>query len=882
VSIVSVERNGATGTSTATDGTYTVSGLPSGAYRVSFSAPGYLAQYYKDAVSAGSATQIKLASGATVTGIDGHLQLAGAISGTVTDGGGTPIADIFVTVFDAAGQVGSAQTAADGTYSVGSLPAGAYSVKFAPSAPVAGFSPGGGNYLPQFYNGESSSQNADSVTVVDGRITTGIDAHLPPGGTISGQVLDQTNAVVEGMLVTAYAASGEVAGSWFTEPDGRYSIDQLQSGSYALGFSSVQANSVPNDLPQFYAARRTLAGANAVVVTAGSDTEINEHVTAGGQVTGTVTGPDGHSVERARVLLLDALGDDVAEAQTGTTGSYTIDGLVSGSYFAEFSPPLPLPPIFGGGGNFLPTFFNGESSLANANPVHVTLGATTAGINGTLAEGGELKGTVTGAGSATLANVTVIAYNATGNSVASTLTESNGTYTLGGLNSGSYRVRFEVEAGNPFYASPGDYAPQFDGGVSSLAAAEAVPVGAGASASVVNAQLQPGATISGAVTGLEGDNVSGERVTAYDESGASAGSATSAADGSYTIADLGGGSYRVGFEEEASAPGQPNYAPQFFESEPNLAAARAVSVPAGEGVSGINAQLTVRDGGAIAGEVTDASGNPLAGEVKVDVYDESGQDVASGRVEPNGTYLVGALAEGTYRMSFESFGSGEGYSKQFFGGTSLASASGVLVTAGATTPNVNVQLNRAGGAIAGTVTDDAGCGIGAQVTAYDASGSPIASTTTMTDGSYAVPDLAPGFYRLGFTASGCTSDFYGGAATLAQAVGILVVSKTTAEGIDEQLMPVVGPGMATPRSTSTTPASSTTTSAKSGVAGGRVVVPPKPLTRAQKLAKALVNCKKLKRSKRGKCVAAAKRRYPLKKPKAKAKAKHKVKKGKGK
>jgi hypothetical protein len=878
VSVASVERSEVWGGSIASDGTYTVSGLKSGAYLVSFSAPGYLTQYYKDAVSAQSATQIKLASGATIAGIDGHLQLAGTISGTVTSTGGTPIANIFVTVLDAAGPVGSAKTAADGTYSVGSLPAGAYSVEYAPEAPTAGFGRGGGNYLRQFYNGESSSQNADSVTVVGGRTTTGIDAHLPPGGTISGRVLDQSNAVVEGMLVTAYAANGTVAGSWFTEPDGRYSIDQLPSGSYALGFSSVQANSVPNDLPQFYAARTTLAGANAVVVTAGGDTEINEHVTAGGQVTGTVTGPDGHSVERARVLLLDALGDKVAEAQTGTEGAYTIDGLVSGTYFAEFLPPGQLiRPSSSGGGNFLPIFFNGEDSLANANPVPVTLGATTTGINATLPEGGELKGTVTGAGGATLANVTVTAYDATGNSVDSTLTESNGTYTLGGLNSGSYRVRFEVEAGNPFYDSPGDYAPQFDGGASSLAAAEPVPVSVGASASVVNAHLQPGATISGTVTGLEGDYVSGERVTAYDESGAFAGAATTAANGSYTIADLSGGSYRVGFEDQVSAPDQLDYAPQFYESAPDLAAAKAVSVPAGEGVSGINAQLTVRDGGAIAGEVADASGNPLAGEVRVDVYDESGQDIASGRVEPNGTYLVRALAEGTYRLSFESFGSGGGYSKQFFGGTSLASASGVLVTAGATTPNVNVRLKRAGGAIAGTVTDNAGCGIGAQVTAYDASGSPVASGSTMTDGGYTVPDLAPGFYRLGFMASGCTSDFYGGAATLAQAGAILVVSGTTAEGIDEQLMSVVGPGTT---STPTTPASITTTSAKSGVAAARVTVPPKPLTRAQKLAKALAACKKLKRSKRAKCVAAANRRYPPKKPKAKAKAK--VKKGKGK
>ena len=551
------------------------------------------------------------------------------------------------------------------------------------------------------------------MTVVSGENTPDIDARLPTGGTISGQVVDQSNAPVEGMWVRAYEPDGESAGSWPTDAEGRYSIHQLHSGSYAVAFE--QGPSPPNDLPQsqFYPGRMTLAGAEAIAVTAGEETtRIDARVTTGGRVTGTVTDPDAHDVENASVELIDGAGRLVGSAQTGSDGSYAINGLESGTYFAEFRFSL-LSPFASSGenANLLETFFNDEGSLASADPVKVTLGATTSGINATLPFGGELKGTVTGTGEEPLANVNVTAYDAATNSPHSALTGADGTYTVGGLSSGSYRVRFAVE-NRPLITSPGDYATQlYDGGIS-------LEVTAGKTIGGIDAQLQPGATISGTVSGSGASPIGGIGVTAYDAGGNVAGTATTAADGSYIIAELGGGSYRVGFTGRPSGLGELNYLGQFFASKTDLADATPVSVDAGGSTAGINAQLS--EGGRITGTVTDSSGNALVGDgIQIGVYNASEQEVASGFVGPGdetGTYSVGALPTGIYRVAFKSF-AGAGYKP--------ASVSAVAVAAGATTANVNAQLSREPGAIAGTVSDGAGHGVGADVTVYDADGDPV-------------------------------------------------------------------------------------------------------------------------------------------------------------
>lgn len=81
---------------------------------------------------------------------------AGSISGTVTDGDTSPIEAASVTAFDGDDELGTTSTEADGTYTLGSLPASTYRVEFSAS----GF----------------EDLTIDDVSVTAGETTEGVDA----------------------------------------------------------------------------------------------------------------------------------------------------------------------------------------------------------------------------------------------------------------------------------------------------------------------------------------------------------------------------------------------------------------------------------------------------------------------------------------------------------------------------------------------------------------------------------------------------------------------------------------------------------------------------------------------------------------------------------
>jgi len=833
----------------AADGSYEVTGLPDGSYQVAFAADGYLRQYYNGASSPRRARQVAVAGGAAVTGIDAKMQAAGTISGTVTDASGTPLAGIWVSAYAAGRALPGVQTKSDGAYSIGELPEGDYTVRFAAAAPVAGFDRGGGNYLPQYYDGRSKEGDADTVFVEAGADTGGIDARMAPGGQISGVLTDDSGAAVDGMHVTAYDAAGEEAGSWYTESDGRYLIDQLPSGTYTLGFASFPPGGGPNEIDRFRDGRATLAGASGFTVTAGSTTEVDETVIRGGEVSGTVTDAHGTPVERVQARLLTGSGEAVAEAQTGPGGRYEIEGVRSGSYVMEFKPIPGAPPAFSGSGNFLTTYFDGAETLASADPVEVTAGSATTGIDAAMPAGGRLSGTVKAAvGGESLAGVTVTAYDASGDAAGSALTQSDGTYTVAGLPPGSYRERFSVRAGGPFSPSPGNFAPQYDGGAATLATAEPTAVTAGGPPGEVDAQLEPGATISGVLTDGEGDPVPEESVAVYDEAGEPAGGATTESDGSYTISDLAGGVYRVGFDDSLTSAERPEFAPRFYDGTTSLAAASKVTVAAGGSIGGIDAQLVA--GGEISGTVSDERGDPLLGVDFVTAYDGAGRFASWGEVQGDGRYTIRGLGSGTYRVGFEN-PTDDGYEPAFFGGDSLTGATGVEVSTGAVKPGIDFTVRRASGWLSGVVMDGTLPAPAGVVTAYDDSGSPAGSASTNGTGAYAIEGLAPGFYRLAYLASGSSaSHFFAGAETLAGTPPVLAVSGASAEGLDMQLASSAPPGASPP------PAGS------SGIAGTRVESHSRPLTQAQKRARAIAAGRELAPGRRARCIAAAKRRFP--------------------
>ncbi len=162
---------------TNVSGLYSVAGLLSGSYRLSFT-PGddlYVGQWYSNKADQASATIVNLAAPANFTGADAMLQRAatntrGRISGKVRKADGTALADIRVQVYQAStgNAVGSNNTDATGAYTVDALPAGNYQVSFQPAD----------LYAPQWFEGSAAQADARVVGVSAEGNVSGIDAML--------------------------------------------------------------------------------------------------------------------------------------------------------------------------------------------------------------------------------------------------------------------------------------------------------------------------------------------------------------------------------------------------------------------------------------------------------------------------------------------------------------------------------------------------------------------------------------------------------------------------------------------------------------------------------------------------------------------------------
>ncbi len=138
-------------------------------------------------------------------------------------------------------------------------------------------------------------------------------------------------------------------------------------------------------------------------------------------------------------------GNQAASTQTVANGAYDFGGsLPAGSYLVEFRDDS--------SGNYLTQYYDAQSTIDSADPVAVTGGNTTDNIDAALAPAAHITGTVSKQGGGTLANIHVSASVADDqggwNSLSDTQTAGNGTYDLGGLPAGSYRIQFQDDAGN--------------------------------------------------------------------------------------------------------------------------------------------------------------------------------------------------------------------------------------------------------------------------------------------------------------------------------------------------------------------------------------------------------------------------------------------------
>ncbi|MCG2782620.1 MAG: carboxypeptidase regulatory-like domain-containing protein [Candidatus Altiarchaeales archaeon] len=677
---------------TGADGTYTMSGLATGTYTVSVRLentdyPDYTAPEKTASVTAGQ----------TTSGVNFELSIGGSISGTVTYADGAPVANIRVEAWQemqdwsAGGGHGEDWTASDGTYMIKGLSSGTYRVEARMDDPSM-------NYAVE----------SQTVTVTAGQTTTGVNFVLSAGGSISGTVTDSTGNPVANAELNAWQSEGGYGGGWaMTGSDGTYTMTGLSSGTYNI---EVRAG-------DYSSAMKT------VTVTAGQDSIVDFVLSVGGSISGTVTYSDDSPASNLRVECWNEMGSGWGDAFTDTTGAYTISGLSTGTYRVEVR-----------------TDDSTANYAVDSQTVSVTAGQETTGVNFVLSAGGSVSGTVTDA-SGPVANIRVECWNEQGSGWGDAMTATEGTYTINGLSTGTYRVMVRSEEADTNYAT----------------AEKTVSVTAGQETTGVDFVLTAGGSISGTVT-YAGSPVANMRVECWKQEGMGWGDAWTESDGTYTITGLSSGVYEL---EVRSGDGTTSYA----------SSRKTATVVAGQETSGVDFALSA--GASISGTVT--YGGSSVSNMRVECWNEQGSGWGDSITATDGTYTISGLSAGTYRVKVRNDWDPTGASAT----SNYASGEMVVIlTAGQQATGIDFALTL-GGSISGTVTHNAAAVSHLRIETHCENCDSWGEAMTSETGEYSVTGLSTGTYRVGIRTEWDSTTNY---ATEEQTVSVVEGQETA--GVD--------------------------------------------------------------------------------------------------
>ncbi len=723
---------------------------PNGQYTLSDFAPGdYLvranANLYQQQIKAATVTSN------TTTTVDFALVTPpGTISGTAKDAVTMALLPgVAVNVYNGQTLIGSAVTDPNGFYQIQNLSPGNYTVTASKAT-----------YQTQ----------AIGATVTAGATTTVDFALVLTPGTISGTVTDAvTTSPIEGASVSVFSGQTFIANA-LTDVMGNYTIPNLAPGQYTV---------IARAGTTYQTASQGATVIGGMTTTVDFALQLNP-----GAITGTVTNAsNGQPLPGTTISVYSNL-TVIGSALTDANGLYSINELAPGNYTVVASAPG----------------FNSSAvgAIVTANTTTVVdfaLAATPGTISGTVIDAVTMS-KIPGAAINVFSGQTLIA---------SALTDSNGFYQIQNLSPDNYAVTaskatyqtqaigamvtagttttvdfalikppgtitgtvtdavttnpiegasVSVFSGQTFIANaltdamgkytipdlePGQYTVIARAGTTYQTASQGATVIGGMTTTVDFAlQLNPGA-IAGTVTNtFNGKPIPGTAISVYSNLTV-IGSALTDANGSYSIIGLAAGNYTV----VANA------------KDFNIVAVGAV-VTAGN-TTIVNFALEVTPG-TISGTVRNAATSmPIPGTA---IEVRNGPIlIASAITDPNGRYSIPNLEPDIYFVTAIAVG--------FQAQAKIATVSPSQTTI------VDFSLNPVPGAISGFVRDAVTTNpiVNATVAVFDGT-TLINSALTAVNGSYTVPDLAPGNYIVLVIAQGYQEAFSGetvvsGATTMA-------------------------------------------------------------------------------------------------------------------
>jgi len=570
-------------------------------------------------------------------------------------------------------------------------------------------------------------------------------------GAVSGQITSSvTHSGIAGATVQFYDVNSNDSFPVATataDGGGNY-VQNLPDGSYGVLTQNTQGyiNKIWNNIS--CSATCDVNSLTPVVVSGGAVTGISFQLDPGGRIAGTITASaTGNPIAGALVYFLDSAGNvPFSMATTDSQGHYTSDGgTATGSVFV----------ITGNGQGYQDESYNDHKctlfACSAADPVSVTLGATTNGVDFALDVGGRISGTVKDANGSSLANVQVRTYDSNGNQVDAVFTDGSGSFITSGVASGTYYVVTRNSLGLVDYVwnslvCARDSCNETQG--------TPIPVTVPSTTTGVNFVLSSGQTISGTVTAASGGAPLADVFVALaNASGAFVGGANSDNTGAFTTGAVPPGTYFANVLSNG-------YVQQFYNhiSCPN-GCGFAVGTPivvSNQPVTNTDFSLIATGTGSITGTVIDGLNNNLPTGLSVQLFSPGGQFVAS-TTTSSGVYTFSNVAAGSYYVRTNASGilpDGSSFINRLYNGVTcvncaVATSGGTLVTVtnGAATSGIDFTLSR-GGLITGTVTNAADgtplSGIGVQV--FNSAGLGVGVFNTNGSGVFTTMGLPPGTY----------------------------------------------------------------------------------------------------------------------------------------
>ncbi len=600
----------------------------------------------------------------------------GTITGTVyrTGGVAVPGAYVYASALDGS-RTYSAIANGSGGYSV-PVPPGDYCVSFAPESGVT--------TRVTYPNQKSCLDHALPVPVTAGGTTAGISPtmHL---STVTGVVRTVANAPVSGAAVYGSRLDGDEAGDVSTDANGVYTLPDVLPGTYCLRAQTNTASALNVATPACpVGTRLTTVGVDATLT--GIDFTIGTPPPEfGGAIAGHVTNANGGAPLSGRsVVAKYTNGEFAGSTQSAADGSYTISDLAPGQYCVFTT-------VVGNQAPAAETYLHRSS--CGDNPTLVTVGTTTAiGIDLALGTGGSISGQVTKpTGGGVLAQLTIIDMDEDFNQ-ATVMTDSSGNYQVSGLPSGHYCVA-AVDLTNTYAKQAYLHAPNCRTNPTPVAVTQ------GSATTGINIALAVGGKIGGTITFPPSIANISATITILDGS-AYFPYVNVTANGPYLSTPLPAGTYcmlvRSGYSPFLAQPTF-GYASGTCATKPIVVTDNAVTT----------VNITVPLGGTISGFMLNPDGRP----VPQGRYPSSSAPTGETNLAFDGAYVLTNLPTGNYCVMARS---NAVYAVPLVYKSGFSCSNGatlVPVTAGANTPNINLEYTSAG-----TVTGEVRVPLGATFT----------------------------------------------------------------------------------------------------------------------------------------------------------------------